>query len=188
MSKVFFQNFFFAADGGGLGSALAPAGAVRGVQRGTAQAGEVKHPVVAQAEGLQYIIMHIMQYSTLHHINQTLPHLQELAVLLALQRVGDLPLGRAEAGVPAVVVAALRHEGVAAAGPRLPQHAVVHTLARGAAQEAAGGDQGRAAGSDQTTTDRQRLPVQSADTLVKLEELTVREGTADVLTQFGCLH
>ena len=146
MSKVFFHNFFFAADGGGLGSALAPAGAVRGVQRGTAQAGDVKHPVVAQAEGLQYIIMHIMQYSTLHHINQTLPHLQELAVLLALQRVGDLPLGRAEAGVPAVVVAALRHEGVAAAGPRLSQHAVVHTLARGAAQEAAGGDQGRAAG------------------------------------------
>ena len=74
------------------------------------------------------------------------PHLQELAVLLALQRVGDLPPGRAEPGVPAVVVAALRHEGVAAAGPRLPQQALVHTLARGAAQEAAGGDQGRAAG------------------------------------------
>ena len=75
-----------------------------------------------------------------------IPHLQELAVLLALQRVGDLPPGRAEAGVPAVVVAALRHEGIAAAGPRLPQQAVVHTLAWGAAQEAAGGGQGRAAG------------------------------------------
>ena len=61
-----------AADAGGLGSGLAPAGAVCGVQRGAAQAGEVKHPVVAQAEGLQYIIMHVeMQYSTLHHINQT---------------------------------------------------------------------------------------------------------------------
>ena len=51
------------------------------------------------------------QYSPASNV---ISDLEEEAVLLALPGVGDLPPGRAEAGVPAVVVALLLYEGVAA--------------------------------------------------------------------------
>ena len=51
------------------------------------------------------------QYSPTSNV---ISDLEQEAVLLALPGVGDLPLGRAEAGVPAVVVALLLDECVAA--------------------------------------------------------------------------
>ena len=74
-------------------------------------------------------------------------NLEEDAVLLALPGVGDLPLGRAEAGVPAVVVALLLDEGVAAAVRDVAQQTLLHALPGGAAQHAARGP-GRAAAVD----------------------------------------
>ena len=71
-------------------------------------------------------------------------NLEEEAVLLALPGVGDLPLGRAEAGVPAVVVALLLDEGVAASVRDVAQQTLLHALPGGAAQHAARGP-GRAA-------------------------------------------
>ena len=66
-------------------------------------------------------------------------NLEEEAVLLALPGVGDLPLGRAEAGVPAVVVALLLDEGVAASVRDLVQQTLLHALSGGAAQHTARG-------------------------------------------------
>ena len=70
--------------------------------------------------------------------------LEQEAVLLALPGVGDLPPGRAEAGVPAVVVALLLDEGVAASVRDLAQQTLLHALPGGAAHHAARGP-GRAA-------------------------------------------
>ena len=81
------------------------------------------------------------QYST---ASDVISDLEEEAVLLALPGVGDLPLGRAEAGVPAVVVALLLDEGVAAAVRDVAQQALLHTLPGRAAHHAARGP-GRAA-------------------------------------------
>ena len=114
-----------------------PAGSVAGVQQSAGETGQVEHPVHTASDGLNIGKSNIC-------LGWLTSNLEEEAVLLALPGVGDLPLGRAEAGVPAVVVALLLDEGVAASVRDVAQQTLLHALPGGAAHHAARGP-GRAA-------------------------------------------
>ena len=173
-------------DGGVRGSTEAPAGPVAGVQQPAAQAGRVEHPVLAASNSLNIGRSHVcLEWLT--------TNLEQKAVLLALPGVGDLPRGRAEAGVPAVVVALLLDEGVAAAVRDVAQQALLHTLPGGAAQHAARGP-GRAAAVDSRLSTiylsffNDWRPVQFADALVEVEIFTMCERVANFLTKMSSLY
>ena len=155
-------------DRGVRGSTEAPAGPVAGVQQPAAQAGRIEHPVLAASYGLNIGRSHVcLEWLT--------TNLEEEAVLLALPGVGDLPPGRAEAGVPAVVVALLVYEGVAAAVRDIAQYALLHALPGGAGYGAAGGP-GLAAA------------VQLAGALEEGEVFTMCEGVTNILAKTWGLY